>query len=188
MRIFILLLFLIFSSFSHAQVYLQFDKNGNPVYSDIPLSSTARKILPKNKEIPTQTIETIEIKPPKPTNENLTPVISGVQKLPYKEFLIQSPKDQETIQNQPIIPVIFTVEPELQLGDKIQLFFDGKPWGQPEATTQFQLVNVDRGIHQLSADLLDKQQKILNQTPNITIYVHHASVTTIRRAGFPAPP
>src|SRR5437588_8336323 len=69
-----------------------------------------------------------------------------MERKPYSTFMIVSPKDQETIQNQPVIPVEITTEPKLQDGDRIQLLLDGKFWGEPAPSTHFEMVQVNRGI------------------------------------------
>ena len=94
----------------------------------------------------------------------------------YSTFAITSPKDGATFQNQPAIPVVMSVEPNMLGGDKIQLMLDGKPSGVPTATFYQELGLVERGTHSLSAVILNKADQPIKQSNAVTIYVHRASV------------
>lgn len=96
-------------------------------------------------------------------------------KKPYLVFSISSPKDQDTIQNQPSIPVTLTVEPALQTGDLVQLFYDGKPLDQPAASTTLDLPTLERGVHQVYAVIFSKGV-IVKQTNTITLNVQRVSI------------
>lgn len=94
----------------------------------------------------------------------------------YKIFEFAFPKDQETIQNQPSFTVLFKIEPNLMEGDSIQLMMDGTPWQKPVQQPQVTMTNVDRGTHQLSAELYDSRGGVLRTAAPVTIYIHRASV------------
>ena len=96
------------------------------------------------------------------------------KKTPYLSFSIESPLDQETIQNQPNITVKLSIKPDLQENDKIQIYLDGKPWGLAQASTQIDLGRLERGMHQLHAEIIDKEMRFLRKSAVITIYVHYA--------------
>lgn len=172
-----------------AAIYKQLDQSGQVVFSDTPINPNATVIQPSPLEgyTTTETIKTITTTVPK--NAVKTPakaidqqdadktILKEIEQIPYKTFLIVSPKDQETIQNQPVsIPVDIVVEPKLAQDNKIQLYLDGKPAGPPAATTHFELPNVERNIHQVHAEIIDGNQRSIKQSNNITIYVHRASV------------
>lgn len=166
MKYFMIVFFILFSFFCYAAIYKQVDQNGNTIYSDVPIHSNAKAInLPETGSTTTTK-----------SNETKTPIAQQIPvikfKKPYTVLMITSPKDQETIQNQPIIPVDLKIEPALQEGDKIQIYLDGKPVGQPQAGTHIELSLIDRGSHQLYASLIDSSQTTLKQSNVITIYVH----------------
>jgi len=175
--LFILLAILSFICF--ADVYMQTDKNGNTTFSDAPMGADAKKI--EAPEI--NTVSSPSSKTPAqnataggaqtvPTNQ----IIIGPVKKPYTTFIINSPANEETIQNQPSIPVNIKIEPNLQEGDIVQIYLDGAPWGNPAPTTHFQLTAPERGIHQISAKLMDKNGQVLKESPSNRIYVHQAAL------------
>lgn len=170
----------------HAAIYMQLDKNGNTVYSDTPLNANAKKIdLPKTEDNQTHQDQVAPASAASLNEETENPAnqIPTLKSSPhvYTTFLMESPKDQETFQNQPVIPVEIKIDPLLQAGDKIQLYLDGKPMGSPVPTTHLQLMQIDRGSHQLSAVLIDNNQQKIKDTGTITIFVHQASVSSINR-------
>lgn len=162
---------------AYAEIYSSTDPSGHVTYSDTPLSNDSKKVdLPEpNVQVSQQTTSNPSMPAPAATTQILTttsPQITGTQS--YTVFKIQTPTDQQTIQNQPVIPVEIVIKPDLQPGDQIQLFLDNKPIGQPNKNTQFTLTNIDRGQHTLSAAILNNQQKIIQKTETITIYNHRA--------------
>ncbi len=52
---------------------------------------------------------------------------------------------------------------------------DGKPFRAATTDLNPFLTHVDRGLHQLSAILLDTNQGIIKQSNALTIYIHHTS-------------
>lgn len=169
MRIFVLLISIFLCSVIFAEIYKTVDKYGNVSYSDIP-SANAQQI----ELSPVTTVS-----PPTATNATTSSAVVVVNKSvrkPYTSFVMLSPKDQETIQNQPTITVQTQTDPSLQKGDKIGLLLDGKMQGTPQEGTQFTLVHIDRGAHQLRAVLVDNTGAVIKETPTITIFVHYASV------------
>lgn len=186
MKYFLAILLLLNSILCHAAIYMQSDQNGNAVFSDTPLSPNAQKISigrPQTVSSSTTTEPTPEAPlvlgahKSSPANKNTkAPIAEENVKLPYTVFEIESPKDQDTIQNQPSFPVLMRIEPKLQPGDKVQLFIDGQPWGEPRASAQLQLDLVDRGTHQLYAELIDANGTVLKQTSPITFFNHRAAL------------
>jgi hypothetical protein len=166
---YLLAILLLFNTlYCHASVYTQTDSDGSAVYSDVPLSTKSEQIdVPEATEM--QVITTESTTPPEQA-------IQSTSKKPYTIFEISSPLDKETIQNQPIITIKIKIEPQLQKGDKVQVYLDGIPQGLPAARAYFDLNLIERGEHQVSATLFDENNKSLKQAGPITIYVHRASV------------
>lgn len=168
----------------HAAIYMQTDKNGNTVYSDTPFGHAQRMELPSGNQVsPSKVILPVAVpvstKPGPSEGPLLDTTVVPVEQLthqPYVTFYINSPKDQESIQNQPVIPVEITLEPKLQQGDTVQLVLDEKLAGHPVESTHLELNQIDRGVHQLYAIILDSNQKITNKTKSITIYVHRVNI------------
>lgn len=158
-----------------AVIYLQIDKKGNPIFSDTPIGLPANiLIVPEvNQMTPPMPITAL----PKTSVEPSNDIVVEARK-PYMQFDFTSPVDQETIQNQPTISVSLHVAPPLQEDDVIQIYLDGNAWGNAQPNTHFEFTAPYRGTHTLFAKILDKNQRILKQTKNITIYVHQAHIPT----------
>lgn len=182
---YLILLLIIVSISTFAEIYMTVDKEGVPTYSDTPTKGAKEVgVLPENNILPSQ--------PPDISSKEMLPINndksqSTVNNFPqanivYSNFQIVSPKDRETIQNQPTLMVQVKVEPDLIKGDKIVLLLDNKETGLPQEGMKFNVVNIDRGIHQLQAKLLGKNGEVLKETNTITIFVHRASTN------FPKPP
>ncbi len=151
-----------------ADIYMLTDKNGNVTYTDTP-DRDAQKVeiaSPPIHDIPPAPASVVE-------NNKVAVLATSEQKKPYKVFEITSPLNEETIHNQPNIMIILATEPKLQTGDKIQIFVDNKPVGNPSEKTQIDIGHPDRGIHQVKAVIIDENQRILKISPAITIYVHY---------------
>lgn len=170
----VIILFLI-SAAAYPGMYETRDPEGNFIYSDTPIDTTTQKVnLP-----PLNTTEAIPVNKSSSANQANTaaspePAVTKSQKKPYTLFSIKSPVDQSTIQNQPIITVEIDMEPELQEGDKIQIYLDEKPWGSPLTKNKIELANVERGTHRIYADLLENNEIVIKKSDTVTIFVHQA--------------
>ena len=174
MKYFSLLLFLLLVSLNcSADVYTEVDENGATVYSDKPMSDNAKR-LTKTEINQSSTVESVAPTPETTTSTVIVEKNVEVKKQ-YTTFTMLSPIDQESIQNQATINISMKVEPTLQTGDTIQIFLDGKAWGAPLPSTNFQFAQPDRGTHTLSAKLMDSNLNVLNETRPITIFVHRVS-------------
>ncbi|MGL4957377.1 MAG: hypothetical protein ACRC49_00035, partial [Plesiomonas sp.] len=92
------------------------------------------------------------------------------------QIAILSPIDEQTVRNNSgDIDVTVMVVPKLTESQTVQLLLDGNPSGSPTRSIQQQLKNIDRGSHQVSAQLLDKGQ-VVATAPAVTVYLHRASV------------
>lgn len=162
-----LVLIYFLSAHCFAEIYMQNDQSGNVSYSDMP----SKNATPIEITVPTKNPE------PPPPEQPKKEVVVDIKKS-YHVFQIVSPKDQETIQNQPILPIDIKVEPQLAEGDKIQIYVDDKAVGKPEATTKFNLNRLIRGTHQIYAVIVDKEKRNIRQSYVITIYIHQAHAAT----------
>lgn len=193
------LLFVCLMTFSvgYAAVYKTVE-DGSVSYTDTP-ENGATEVSPTVANQVSSTLP--DTTPPTPAKSNSlnqsakpsaiepTPVKSSVPAgdMPYNTFAIESPADQETIQNQPLFSVKIKLDPPLQDGDKVQLMLDGQPFGAPSTTMEISVENVDRGEHRLSAVLLDKRNTVIKRSNVITIYIHRASQLNRSSALKPAP-
>lgn len=149
---------------AHAAIYVQQDKGGNLTYSDTPLSDSAKTVTPPS--------QTFQEPPAPPASLPVLPLPPEAPKPSYTHFAIVSPKDQETIQNQPEITFRIDLKPELQQGDRLQLLLDNQPVGDSGTSTQITLKNVSRGTHEVRAVIMRTGNTIIQQSNTITLYVH----------------
>lgn len=164
------ILVILYMATAHAEIYEHRDNAGNVSYSDVP-SHNAKLIQPNwmnNLSQPdikeTPAIDTAVIQ---------TPV---TVKQMYTTFQFMSPSNEQTYQNQRDIPVELKVEPDLQEGDRVQLYVDNLLYGNPEPTTHLQLHQLDRGIHAIYAVIIDANKNIVKKTTTTTFYVHYANL------------
>jgi len=169
--LFIILFFL--SDICFAAVYMQKD-NGNTTYSDTPAANAQPITIPpptNNISLPAASSQPNNISPQPKPEESSTNF--------YKNFTMIDPTDEETFQNQRDIPITIKMGPALREGDKIQLFLDGNPVGQPTSDlTQLAIHEVERGEHQLFAALIDKDGQTVEKTSPVTIYIHYSAIPT----------
>lgn len=177
----LLLLFISIQALASNDVYMQKDSQGGVIFSDVPLNNNAQIIENVDSTASSSPALTSALPPPNLNNYHhpnggMSSLTGPAQSIPYTSFDIASPKNQESIQNQPVFKVSVTVQPALQKGDAVQIYLDGQPMGAPMESTNFAFPAPDRGTHQLSAILIDAQGNIAKQAGPITVYVHQAHV------------
>lgn len=151
--------------FLHAEIYVWIDENGNKVYGDEPKKSDRAKPVELEPltvlEFPQGSNDVLDDDEPLNTNN------------PYTALTITSPVADETIRdNAGSISVSLSIEPSLVEGHKIQLYLDGSPNQNPQASMSFTLSNVDRGTHTVSASVIDESGKSLMQTQGVSFHLH----------------
>jgi len=92
----------------------------------------------------------------------------------YSTFYISNPEKGENFHNEPVITVNIIMTPKLHHQDQIQLLLDGEPYAR-QASANFSLVNIQRGEHQLLAQIVNSAGRIVQSTVPFTIYVHRHS-------------
>lgn len=175
MRYFLLLLFLI-PLCGNATVYTQTDSNGHTVYSDTPFQNSQPIDIPNSASTITTPTEKTQSQQTLSTSAISTKEIDTHQ--PYTLFTMTNPIDQQTFQNQREIPVEVSTKPDLQKGDKIQLYLDGQAYGDAATSTHLMMNQVERGSHTVSAAIVSESKTVLKQTPAITIFVLYAHLGT----------
>lgn len=175
MRYIISFLILFSISVCHADIYMQKDSNGNTTYSDTPFNNATRVDLSNQHSASFQSSPQI-LPAAKSSEPNKTPALSSdIKTNEYTEFMISSPKDQDSIQNQAVLPVNIILKPELKSGDTIQLLLDGKLTGNPSTSTNLQLGQLDRGQHELSAIIVNSNQQVVKKSNSVTFFFHRVN-------------
>ncbi|WP_298440770.1 DUF4124 domain-containing protein [uncultured Ferrimonas sp.] len=159
-----LLLLLLLALPASAEIYKWVDANGKVHYSDKPVSG-AEAVVPKESS-------TVSLParnhPPAPPRQD--PI-----RQPY-QIDFSAPSDNATVRNNSgQLALTIALEPELARQHKVQLLLDGKPVRTLGSGGSFALDNLDRGEHQLQAQVIDKNGKVLASSPSRTVFLHRHS-------------
>lgn len=159
MRLALLSLLLCLITPASAEIYRYLDAKGNPVFSNQPPEGvTAQKI----KISP---INTVTSPPP------ATPAPADIPEEPkherYARLELSGPPNGGALRaNNGTFSVEVLTDPEqLYPGHSLRLLLDGQPYGQPTRASHFELVNIDRGEHRLSVEVMKKGQVIQTSSP-----------------------
>ena len=152
-----------------AEVYKKTNPDGSIIYSDTPLDG-GKAITPPGLT------PTPSVKYPKKQLTVETPTDN--KPLVYSTFEITSPKDQAIIRgNNGNLSLTIGIEPPLQTAFKhsISIILDGLVVKTDLKSNSFQLKNLDRGRHTLSARLLDAKKKVLKSSSTLTVHIKRHS-------------
>lgn len=104
-----------------------------------------------------------------------SPAIITPKVIPHYAIKIISPKPNETFQNSAqSITMTVAVTPELEPEDKIIVFVDGNPVGEPTYSTSLDLPWLARGSHTLHAKIIQPKGRGA-ETETITIFQQRKS-------------
>jgi hypothetical protein len=168
------------SGLCQAQVYTYVDAQGNRVYTDQPRKGATPVKVPEGNRIslPTARPAGTGNAPAKPRSKPV-PVTRVAH---YEMFRILVPLPDATVSNGGgEVIVTLTSEPSLSEGDRYRVLLDGKPAGEPGPSPVIALPNVDRGTHQLAAEILDSQGTVIERTPPQPVHVQRTSLAQKRR-------
>lgn len=173
-RIYIGVGLLLASSLALAQVYRWVDKDGVVHYSDQP--------HPGAEEVELQSAPTINMPTPRRTPAAGTRATATDEQQPtagYESLAVASPAAEETLWNiGGVLNVSLNLQPALQSGHQLRVYFDGIP--QEVSGTQFQLQEVYRGAHNLQAEVLDRNGQLLIRSEPIRFYVQQTTIVNPR--------
>ena len=148
-----------------AQIYKYTDANGNTAYSNQPPDGRPSQSI----ELPP--LNSVE-SAPKPAATTLPATTVQVPQTTYSQLELTSLPTEEALRaNNGTFDVGVAISPRLRTGDLLQLVLDGQPYGQPSNVPRLQLVNIDRGEHNLAVQVLDSQQAVLQQSATLTFTV-----------------
>jgi hypothetical protein len=178
-----LIVFLFITS-AQAGIYRSVDAEGNVVFTDEP-SPGAEKIeispstvISSDQGITSGDEETDDILKLSPEGESQT-FEPEADAIPSYQIRIIAPADDESIWvNNGNVSVSMIVEPQLdaERGDLIVLNLDGADVGPAQPTTTFQLNNLSRGTHTVSATVVDRSGSALTSSETVTFHLHRTSV------------
>jgi hypothetical protein len=165
-------LLLVFALPAAAQIYKYTDASGNTAYSNQPPNGTKAETV---ELPPLNSVETVvpAAPPPLPATQNQNQnqqSAAAYQVLALKDL----PEDEALRANNGSFTVGVAIEPRLQPGHLLQLVVDGAPYGQPTNIPRLQVVELDRGEHSLSVQVLENQRSIQqSETVNLTVQRVH---------------
>lgn len=163
-----LLIFTLIGSYAaSAALYKGLDSEGNVVYSDTPFEE-AEKYTPP----PISVMDKPKVKAETKTAEEEKPAA-----FKYMSFDIVSPKSNETIRNEADVAVTLNLKPGLneEENHSIWMLVDGKPVIKNTQDLSLKLGRLDRGAHELQAQIRDTEGKIVVRTRTTVVFIHHTS-------------
>lgn len=172
----VLLLCLLFiAPVASAQVYTYIDAEGNRVFTDKPRSSNAERVMlaPSNN---------IELSQPAPTVRMAPAPAVSKPTVHYQVLRILVPEPDASIHNgSGEMIVTLSSEPGLLPGHNYRLLLNGQQQGESSRSPVFSLQHIDRGTHQLAAEILDSAGLIVERTPAQPFHMHRMSLTQKRK-------
>lgn len=171
----LLLCLLFITQAASAQVYTYIDAEGNRVFTDKPRSSNAERVMlaPSN---------TAQMSQPQPTVRMAPPAAASKPTVHYQVLRILVPEPDASIHNgSGDMIVTLNSEPGLLPGHSYRLLLDGEPQGETSRSPVFSLQHVDRGTHQLVAEIIDSAGLIVERTPAQPFHMHRMTLAQKRK-------
>jgi len=153
-----------------ATIYKWTDANGVVHFSDTPAEGAKKVDVPP---APVYSAPKLPVpaaaQPAKPTK--------SAAKSSYSDIAVVQPTSKETIwSGSGDVEVAVSVTPDLRPHDKVQFFLDGQPQGAPSSSIQTHFPDVSRGTHQVSAEVVNPDGKVLVRSDSVTFYLHRPSI------------
>ncbi|MEQ8208065.1 MAG: DUF4124 domain-containing protein [Woeseia sp.] len=169
---------LLFAAAASAQVYKWVDADGVIHYSDQPVPGAELVTLPKRSTSNPVTAPRQRPAASRPAaNAPADTATKAPETIGYSALSFTAPIAEETLWNiGGVLSVSLALQPALQPGHRLRLYFDGEP--REVSTLNVQLEEVWRGEHNLQAEVLDETGKTLIRSQPMRFYVQQ---TTINR-------
>ncbi len=170
MRLFILVSVLMAAGTVLGQAYRWVDEEGIVHYSDRPREGAEQVILPSDNRV------TRRRQPaPAPRAQPAGDQQSAPAAFKYESFSVASPAPEETLWNiEGVLDVSLELQPSLQDGHRVRVFFDGNE--RIVSGTSFQIEEVYRGVHNLQAEIVDATGKLMIRSVPNRFYVQATSI------------
>ena len=153
-----------------AQAYKWVDADGVVHYSDRPREGAETVVLPKSPPRSAQTRA-----PSRPVSQANAETEPAPAAFKYESITFNSPAAEETLWNiEGVLNVSLSVEPALQTGHQIRVYFDGEP--TVVSGTSFQLEEVYRGVHNLQAEVVDETGNLMIRSRANRFYVQQNAI------------
>ena len=165
----ILTLLLPFSA--HSQMYKWVDEDGNVSYSDQPPFKGANTLAPPDLN----TTPKVDIPKEKPKSI----LDSKPNETSYSFFKITAPENDATIRsNAGNFSASLGLKPALNTsqGHYISVFLDNKLVQDKLTSQSISFSNIDRGTHQIKAEIRNRAGKTISNSNTITVHMHRKSI------------
>lgn len=150
------------------QVYVSVDKNGVPLYSDQPVAGSKKlelKVSPQSQQ--PQQVTAID------------PLASLTEEAaPYQLNILNPAMEATVISNQGEVVVQTDVSPMLADHHKLRLVLDNNQQSPLQQSSNFRLLGVERGEHQLQLQALDQNGKLIAESPVTTFYLRKTTIAS----------
>lgn len=174
MRSLLFCLLFALSSGATAQVYTYIDAEGNRVFTDKPVSQSAERVIlaPSNS---------VQLNALPPASRPSAPAVSKPE-VHYQVLRILLPEPDASLHNgSGEMIVTLSSEPALLPGHSFRVLINGEPQGAPSRSPVFALQHIDRGTHQLAAEIIDSAGLIVERTPAQPFHMHRMSLAQKRK-------
>jgi hypothetical protein len=164
-------------------IYKRVLPNGTVVYSDQPGPGAKKVEPPPSQVIDSFTPTEQPSPPPEPESRQAAPF--------YTRLAITSPAADEVLWEENSVEVAVGMEPALNAdeGHSLVLLLDGQPVVEAGQGSRFQLDEVTRGSHSLSARIEDSDGRVLIESDPVTFHVRqHSVLMPPPRTPTPQPP
>lgn len=170
MRMMVALLVALLALPAGAEIYRYTDANGNTVFTNQPPANV------DSQEVRLPPANTVQ-SPPAEAYQTTGGESQDSQPAYRQLELVDLPDDEAIRANNGTFTVTAAIEPQLAANHQLQLFLDGEPYGAAGNSTQFQLVNIERGEHSLAVAVLSGN-RIVQQSDARTLNVQRVNVNT----------
>ncbi len=175
----LLLAGLLASASLFGQAYRWVDEDGVVHYSDRPVPGAKEIQLPKHQR-PRPAAVPRSVPPAAGQQAEEAVPQEAAPPFRYESLEIGSPAAEETLWNiEGVLNVSLNLTPPLQTGHQVRVYFDGEP--RMVQGTSFQIQEVWRGVHNIQAEVLDANGKLMIRSRPNRFYVQQNTV--IRRQG-----
>jgi hypothetical protein len=168
---FLILALVILTCPAQAEIYRYLDAEGNVTFSNQPPPGV------KAEPVELAPVNTVggggpSTSAPRPSQEPG----QASEEAGYESFAITQPEDGAAVRNNAgNITISVDISPGLRPSNEVYLYLDGMEVGHG-AVTHFALTNVDRGTHQVHAEVKDAKDKTLAKTPSVTFTLQRVHV------------
>lgn len=180
------------ASLQAATVYRSVDAQGNVIYTDKPIENSERidleplTVVPSPEPLPDNPVKSDVGASDAASNDDDNAVTGPF--MPYSTFRIAEPQDGATLPTGYAgnVQVELDIDPDLRDDHRVRLLLDGQISQSAMHTKAFMLTDLDRGEHQLQAELLDASGRVRHRSAPITLFVQRASVNLPANPNNPA--